>query len=60
MRGAQYRWDSAIDAQYRFAMPVPPQISGASTPFGRGKPRRAASELGQLHFVGNTKEQLLV
>jgi len=36
-RGAQYRSDSTIDAPYRFAMPVRPEIGRASTPCGRGR-----------------------
>ena len=28
-RGAQYRWDNTIDAPYRFAMPVRPEIGRA-------------------------------
>jgi len=29
--GAQYRWDNTIDAPYRFAMPVRPEIGRART-----------------------------
>ena len=41
--GAQYRWDNTIDAPYRFAMPVRPEIGRASTPCGRGRTLENAS-----------------